>query len=179
MKINMVSKDFSVWEIEGFDLPEVSFDNGDHYDQGAGDPELRNSVNIIGDSSNFFATWKKYTDELEEKVKKDSANNILLRQMWMDELEKFKWADTGTVRLLKDFSGFNMYYHVDNRLILGVLLINLIDNVDSTEFENGYVAPKKKGTGIFMLNNNDYHKINVTTDRLVGYQTLSVKDCLK
>lgn len=179
MKAKMVSDKFSVWEIEGFDLPEISLDNGEHYDQGANDPQLRNAVNIIGDSSNFFSTWKKYTDQLEEQVKKDSANNLLIQQMWQDEFKKFKWADTGTVRLLKDFPGFNMYYHVDNRLILGVLLINLIDNIDSTEFENGYVAPKKKGTGIFMLNNNDYHKIDVTTERVVGYQTLSVKDCLK
>lgn len=179
MKAKMVADNFSLWEIEGFDLPEVILDHGEHYDQGANDPKLRNHVNVISDSNNFFATWEKYTDELEEQVKKDSTNNVLMRQMWQDELKKFKWADTGTVRLLNDLPGFNMYYHVDNRLILGVLLINIIDNTDSTEFENGYVAPKKKGTGIFMLNNNDYHKINVTTNRVVGYQTLSVRDCLK
>ena len=180
MKANLISKDFAVWEIEEFDLPEVSFEVGEVYEQGANDPRLRNTVHIpdADESNSFYSVWNKHTDLLEKQIKKDSINNLTVWQMWINEVENFKWGDSGTVRILSDSPGFNMHYHVDNRLIFGVLLINLIDNTDSTVFENGYVAPSKKGTGIFMMNNNDYHKIGVTSDRLIGYQTLAVNKCL-
>ena len=165
MKINMVAEDFSVWEIEGFDLPDITVDSGELYHQADSIPPLRSKVEITSNKELFYSTWENNTKIIEEQVKKDAVQN-------------FKWLDRGSVRILSDKPNYIMTSHFDNRLIFGVLLINLIDNTDSTEFDNGYRAPTKKGTGIFMMNNNDFHRIQVTTDRLIGYQTLSVKDCL-
>lgn len=178
MKINMVSENFSVWEISGFDLPDIEVDSGKLYHQADSIPPLRNVVEITKNKELFYSTWEKNTKIIEDKVKLDSIDNLLIKQMWMGAIQNFKWNDSGSVRILSDKPNYIMTSHFDNRLIFGVLLINLIDNVDSTEFENGYKAPTKKGTGIFMMNNNDFHRIQVTTDRLIGYQTLSVKDCL-
>jgi len=178
MKINMVAEDFSVWEIEGFDLPNITVDSGELYHQADSIPPLRSAVEITSNKELFYSAWENNTKIIEEQVKKDAENNLLIKQMWMDDIKHFKWCDVGTVRILSDKPNYMMTPHIDNRLIFGVLLINLIDNIDSTEFENGYKSPTKKGTGIFMMNNNDFHKIEVTTDRLIGYQTLSVKSCL-
>lgn len=178
MKINMVAEDFSVWEIKGFDLPDITVDSGELYHQADSIPPLRSSVDITNNKELFYSTWESNTKIIEEQVKKDAVNNLLVKQMWMDAIHNFKWSDRGSIRILSDKPNYIMTPHFDNRLIFGVLIINLIDNIDSTEFQNGYKSPTKKGTGIFMMNNNDYHKIQVTTDRLIGYQTLSVKDCL-
>lgn len=178
MKIKMVADYFSVWEIEGFDLPDITVDSGELYHQADSIPPLRNSVDITSNKELFYSTWESNTKIIEEQVKKDAVNNLLIKQMWMDEIHNFKWGDRGSIRILSDKPNYIMTPHFDNRLIFGVLIINLIDNIDSTEFQNGYKSPTKKGTGIFMMNNNDYHKIQVTADRLIGYQTLSVKDCL-
>ena len=178
MKINMVAEDFSVWEIEGFDLPDITVDSGELYHQADSIPPLRSSVEITNNKELFYSTWESNTKIIEEQVKKDAVNNLRIKQMWMDAIQNFKWDDRGSVRILSDKPNYIMIPHFDNRLIFGVLIINLIDNIDSTEFQNGYKSPTKKGTGIFMMNNNDYHEIKVTTERLIGYQTLSVKDCL-
>jgi hypothetical protein len=174
----MVSEDFSVWEISGFDLPDIEVDSGKLYHQADCIPPLRNVVEITKNKELFYSTWEKNTKIIEDKVKLDSIGNLLINQMWKDAIQNFKWHDWGSVRILSDKPKYIMDSHFDNRLIFGVLIINLIDNTDSTEFENGYKAPTKKGTGIFMMNNNDLHRIQVTTDRLIGYQTLIVKDCL-
>lgn len=173
----MVSDDFSVWEISGFDLPDIEVDSGNVYIQ-ADSPPLRRAVEITKNKELFYSTWERNTKIIEDKIKLDSKDNLLVKQMWMGAIQNFKWSDRGTVRILYDKPEYIMNFHFDNRLIFGVLLINLLDNTDSTEFENGYKAPTKKGTGVFMMNNTDFHRIQVTTDRLIGYQTLSVEDCL-
>lgn len=177
MKIEMIEKNFPIWEIEGFDLPEIYVDSGEVYYQADDIPPLRNQVNIISENQDeFYKAWEKNTKLIEEKIK--SEDDIILREMWIDKLKTFKWPDHGTVRILADNAGYKMQYHFDNRLIFGVLIINLIDNVNSTRFRNGYEGPVKKGTGIFIMNNGDEHMIEVTKDRLIGYQTLAVADCI-
>ena len=178
MKINMVAEDFSVWEIEGFDLPDITVDSGELYHQADSIPPLRNVVEITKNKELFYSTWEKNTKIIEEQVKKDAVNNLLIKQMWMGAIQNFKWNDRGSVSILSDKPNYVMIPHFDNRLIFGVLIINLIDNKDSTKFENGYTSPTKKGTGIFMINNNDFHSIQVTENRLIGYQLLLVKSCM-
>lgn len=178
MKIEMIGEKFPVWEIEGFDLPEIYVDSGEEYYQADSIPPLRNNVNIISyiKQQEFYSAWEKNTKLIEEKIKSEDV--LILRQMWMDKLKTFKWPNRDSVRILADKAGYKMQYHFDNRLIFGVLIINLIDNVNSTKFKNGYEGPVKKGTGIFIMNNGDEHKIEVTKDRLIGYQTLSVQSCI-
>lgn len=177
MKIEMIGEKFPVWEIEGFDLPEITVDSGEVYYQADSIPPLRNNVNIISENQDeFYSAWEKNTKLIEEKIKSEDV--LILRQMWRDKLKNFKWEDRGSVRILADKAGYEMLYHFDDRLIFGVLIINLIDNVNSTKFKNGYEGPVKKGTGIFIMNNGDEHKIEVTKDRLIGYQTLSVERCI-
>jgi len=70
--------------------------------------------------------------------------------------------------------------HIDSRIVLGVLIINLQDNPENsgTYYEQlDYRAPTQKGTGTFMLNHiNTLHSINQPgpTDRLIGYQPLTI-----
>ena len=91
--------------------------------------------------------------------------------------------------ILNDLPGFNMSRHIDNRFVLGVLIINLQDNPDSTctnfwsnnweDNDPWYKSPTKKGTGVFMLNSwNTRHSIEISPNesepRLIGYQTINI-----
>ena len=82
-----------------------------------------------------------------------------------------------------------MSRHIDNRFVLGVLIINLQDNPDSTctnfwsnnweDNDPWYKSPTKKGTGVFMLNSwNTRHSIEISPNesepRLIGYQTINI-----
>ena len=81
MKINMVSEDFSVWEISGFDLPDIEVDSGELYHQADSIPPLRNVVEITKNKELFYSTWEKNTKIIEDKVKLDSIDNLLIKSM--------------------------------------------------------------------------------------------------
>jgi len=87
-----------------------------------------------------------------------------------------------------------MHPHIDNREVIGVLIVNLHDNPKGTgtKFVNNpyeereevvwYEGPTKKDTGIFFLNNwNTWHKIENHTGktRYIAYETLHMSQLLR
>ena len=110
-------------------------------------------------------------------------NLIVLDQMWKGHLERFVWP-VGGVSTLLDKPGFMMHPHVDNRFVLGVLIINLQDNPtgSGTHFPRlDYTSPVKRGTGVFFLNHvNTEHGIKQPgpEDRLIAYQTLTLDNLI-
>ena len=103
--------------------------------------------------------------------------------MWKGRLKDLSWPDPeySPVDVLLDKPGFMMDPHVDNRFVLGVVIINLQDNPkdSGTYFDQmEYSGPTQKGTGTFMLNHtNTLHSINQPgpTNRLIGYQIITIE----
>jgi len=67
---------------------------------------------------------------------------------------------------VQDFKGFGLTPHYDNRFVLGNVIINLENNIDSTKFyldgEVYHIGPKEFGKGVFFLNHhNTLHSISV------------------
>ena len=71
--------------------------------------------------------------------------------------------------------------HFDNRNVVGVLIINLQDNIHGSTYFNqiDYTSPTAKHEGVFFLNhNNTTHSIDWkgTKDRFIGYHTIQLRD---
>ena len=161
-----------LWEIQGWDLPDADFtpDKPHEHSDGLALTSLRVEM-LRPYPEDWTEQWNKNISELNNIVQK--TDKLLINQMWKNWWDNFS-IPTDNALVINDKDGMNMGYHIDNRAILGVLLINLQDNQDSTIFMDDYKAPTSKGTGFFMLNNNQKHKIIVTKDRLLVYQTLTV-----
>jgi len=84
------------------------------------------------------------------------------------------------IQIHKNKPGFKLIPHFDNDTILGIIIINLIDNKTSTEFYNTDEikigqAPLNKGDGVMYLNNYDFkHGYSNTslTNRYICFCTI-------
>ena len=172
MNLNLIDDKFPVWEITEWQLPEVDYTEVSAYDQSSKhykSSDLRCKVNAYIDMSQGVTI---------QEMLKDSDLRVL-DQMWKGHLNRLQWP-MGNNNILLDKPGFNMSEHIDNRFVIGVLIINLQDNPigSGTVFtELEYTSPTKKGTGIFFLNHiNTEHKIYQPgpEDRLISYQTVTL-----
>ena len=182
MNIELIHKNFPIWEITGWQVPYVDYTKVIPFDQSSKyykNNELRQEVNLPIDMSQSI--------RIEEMLKESDL--LILDQMWKGHLNRLVWPQglegasfdrSGNTNILLDKPGFNMGPHIDNRFVIGVLIINLQDNpIGSGTFfpELDYTGPIKKGTGIFFLNHiNTEHKIYQPgpQDRLIAYQTLTL-----
>ena len=171
-----------LWEIQDWDLPDIEITpaRSHLHSDGYSDP-LR--IEMAGKTTAWQAQWNTYTKELSRHIREDEQPDVLIDQMWKNYALNFEIPNDFGPLIINDKPGYTMCYHQDNRAVVGVVLINLKDNVDRTEFmfppTSDWEAPTKKGTGIFMLNNGDKHKVDVTEDRLIAYQTIGLKSMLK
>lgn len=86
------------------------------------------------------------------------------------------------IHYIGDQAGCGMTWHLDNRLLIGTMIINLQDNENSTEFALSvdadqpiYQAPTKRGTGVFWFDTYaTWHRIVNTADRRVSYMNVAV-----
>lgn len=177
MFLSLIDYNFPIWEISDWELPDIDHTGlkTETYDQSSKhykSSDLRQHLNIELD----MLTQGKQIQKMLNK-----NNLVVIDQMWKGHLERLQWPK-GSTNILLDKPGFNMGVHVDNRYVLGVLIINLQDNPigSGTYFpELKYSGPTKKGTGLFFLNNdNTPHKVYQPgpEDRLIAYQTLTLDD---
>ena len=179
MNLDLIHSDFPIWEVTDWLLPDIDYSelvtkvfdqSSKHYKSS----NLRQETNI---EINMYEQGVLIQDMLREN------NLIVLDQMWKGHLERFVWP-VGGVSTLLDKPGFMMHPHVDNRFVLGVLIINLQDNPtgSGTHFPRlDYTSPVKRGTGVFFLNHvNTEHGIKQPgpEDRLIAYQTLTLDNLI-
>ena len=178
--LTLINKDFPIWEVSDFEVPNFNYilSNPNNYTQlGYDNGGLRQSIKTPKEVD--FA-WHKSCLPIQEMLR--TCDELVLQQMWCGKLKSFEWPDPehNSVDVLLDKPDFMMPPHVDNRGVLGVIIINLQDNPENsgTYFDQlDYRGPTQKGTGIFMLNHiNTLHSVNQPgpTDRLIGYQTLVI-----
>ena len=172
MNIELIHNNFPVWEITDWQVPYVDYTKVIPFDQSSKhykNNELRQKIDAYLDMSQGLS--------IQEMLK--DTDSVVLDQMWKGQLNRLRWPE-GNTNILLDKPGFNMGPHIDNRFVIGVLIINLQDNpIGSGTFftELEYTGPTKKGTGIFFLNHiNTEHKIYQPgpQDRLIAYQTLTL-----
>jgi len=170
--------DYPIYIIEGFDLPELNYVVGDLAEGHTHRYELNIHNNPAELQQNFIDTWREHVKDLYSYI--NSQDTLVLDQMWKGRLKTLQ--PPPNLDLFCDKPGLSMGPHIDNRSVVGVLIINLKDNNCGTVItELEYEGPRKKGTGIFILNNyNTTHSIDVPLsspeDRYIGYQTTSYED---
>jgi hypothetical protein len=195
MKMTSVHNEIPVWEVSDFDLPHVDWVDTGCNDQGNNNPlkELRRVCNVGLNSqayTDFTDAWDGHTTYLENFLREDVNKHEFFKPIWMDRLDNITFTPlTTSLVVIQDLPGFQMSRHIDNRFVLGVLIINLQDNPKSTctnfwsnnldDKEPWYKSSTKKGTGVFMLNSwNTRHSIEIspaeTESRMIGYQTINI-----
>ena len=178
--LKLVNPEYPIWEVTEFEVPNFNYilSNPRNYIQDGHDNDgLRQSIKIPQEVN---LAWHKSCQPIQEMLK--TCDELVVEQMWCGKLKSLEWPNPEycSIDVLLDKPGFNMPPHIDNRIVLGVLIMNLQDNPENsgTYYEQlDYRAPTQKGTGTFMLNHiNTLHSINQPgpTDRLIGYQTLTI-----
>jgi len=195
MDMSLPISNYPVWEISGFDLPSVNIEKNGPVEYEFQDPLMkRGRVYCTISDDNFHTTFKERCATIEEYITGDQIITDCpeVKNMWFDHLYKFRWPTNNPVIII-DKPGFVMDPHIDNRTILGILIVNLQDNPPGTgtQFLKDYkmapdvityTAPVTKGTGIFMLNNwNTWHGItnNSNKERIIAYRTITIDNLFK
>ncbi len=109
------------------------------------------------DKTTLPENWRKdlsnQLDGLTDLMRREINNDILIQHMWPRGLDTIDMNSNHKYEILKCPPKFRMNNHVDNREVLGVIIINLIDNPEGSGTKIGtYTSPNKKGTGVFFLN---------------------------
>ena len=170
--------DYPVWEIRGFDLPEIDLILGNKIAGHDFRYDLELGENEPSAIDEFFYYWQKHTNDILDHIK--VSDLPVLDQMWKGSIKNLNSNEN--IQLFCDKPGLHMGEHIDNRHVVGVLIINLQDNNAGTYInELEYNGPTEKGTGMFILNNyNSSHSIHLSNnneqDRYIGYHTLSFED---
>ena len=170
--------DYPIWEIKNFDLPELNFNIGKLIDGHRFRYELEMINNELSEINQFMDFWQKNMNEILDNVK--ASDFLVLVQMRKGSIKNL--SSNNNIDLMCDKPGLHMGKHIDNRHVVGVLIINLKDNDAGTYIDElDFKGPTEKGTGIFILNNyNTSHSIHVPhnseENRYIGYQTLQFED---
>tara|TARA_B100000965_G_scaffold386883_1_gene389589 strand:- start:4748 stop:5338 length:591 start_codon:yes stop_codon:yes gene_type:complete len=173
-----------LWELYNFDLPNCAWEPEGVALQENGTPVDPYRINMKKPySEKFNEIWNKHTDEIVNYITTCELPEVI-DEMWKVYIKNFHIGHGGMV-VINDRKGFDMGWHADNRAILGVILVNLKDNINGTEFfanpikgtpdHKIYTAPTQKGSGWFMLNNNQLHRIRSNANRMIGFQNLHVQ----
>jgi len=190
MEYKQIHIDYPIWKIKGFILPDIGWQRGEPFDQLIRSNEYgefnspeglrRNLTHTNKDEfQKFLDVWNSYTTQLEQML--ISTDILIVDQMWKGHIKRLHWPQHHkNIDFLLDQPNFKMGNHLDNRYVLGVLIINLQDNPEGSGTyikELDYTGTTEKGTGILILNNyNTYHSIMQPGPgvRKIGYQTLTI-----
>ena len=202
MKLEVINESYPVWEVTDFNLPEVELEWPEENTEVSKSKLAINRLRIptslddnIPQHKKFAKQWDKHTQQIHEYLCKDKAFEEApeLTSSWPRGFENLKWPQASnhisTIELLKDKPDFFMTPHIDNREVIGVLIINLQDNNpgSGTTFHDRpygknteniwWEGPTKKHSGVFIINNwNTWHSIKNfgAEDRFIAYQTLNI-----
>ena len=127
---NSVYNDIPAWNVKIDNLPT--------------DGVIKNLFNNPTNGREFYQGGNEEVDALIKEIKEQS--NTLIEE------------DTNiVVSFVKDSPKYKLIPHYDNKQILGIIMINLVDNISSTIMYNSaneslYTSSNKKGDGIFYKN---------------------------
>jgi hypothetical protein len=127
---NSVYNDIPAWNVKINNLPT--------------DEIVKNLFNEPTKGREFYIGGNEQIDNIIEEIKNQAST--------------FLEQDTNViVSFVKDSPKYKLIPHYDNKDILGIIMINLIDNDFSTimyskDNEEMYVSSNKKGDGIYYLN---------------------------
>ena len=127
---NSVYNDIPAWNVKINNLPS--------------DNDVKNLFNTPTNGREFYQGGNEQIDTLIEEIKEQSTTLVE--------------EDTNViVSFVKDSPKYKLIPHYDNKNILGIMMINLIDNDFSTIMYSGtneplYTSSNKKGDGIYYLN---------------------------
>ena len=128
--------------------------------------------------SGWYIDIKNQLAGLTGLLRKEINNDKIIKYMWPRGLDNIDLNSNHKWELLKCPPNFKMGKHIDNREVLGVIIINLVDNAEGSGTKIGsYTAPNKKGTGVFFLNSqHTEHMIENKRmkPRYVFYSTISI-----
>jgi len=204
LKIKSVSEHYPVWELSGFNTPNLDISFPEKREKEAPLPinKKRIPVPLPEEATDFCREWKRATSQIVKYLQSDKCFKDCpeVRGMWPNGFSRLSWDEPHKcVSIIKDSAGFFMHPHIDNREVIAVLIVNLHDNPEGTgtKFVNNpyekhtyenykenlwYEGPTKKGTGLFFLNNwNTWHRIENDTGktRYIAYETLHVSQMLR
>ena len=198
MQINPTINDYPVFELSGFDLPDIIIDNKLAYEENLLSSVSNKRKEIIDIPENFIERWHQHGATLEKFITDPQLqkNTPEIGAMWFGKNQKFKWNNEYPPRILLDSAGFYMEPHLDNRDVFAVVIVNLQDNPEGTgtkmlnpfgitkrkQDEVVYQGPVKKGTGILMFNNwNTWHSIENYSqeNRLIAYYTIGIDSLIR
>ena len=198
LKIKSVSEYYPVWELSGFETSELNISFPEKREKEAPLPinKKRIPVPLPEEETDFCRKWQKSTSKIVEYLRSEQCIKDCpeVHGMWPNGFHRLTWDEPHKcVSIVKDSAGFFMHPHIDNREVIGVLIVNLHDNPKGTgtKFVNNpyeereevvwYEGPTKKDTGIFFLNNwNTWHKIENHTGktRYIAYETLHINQLM-
>jgi hypothetical protein len=169
MKFILQNENYPIWDINGFNLDELTsqeLSNPDFYETFYKNRKIykHGSSKIIDNVIDNVPKVKDYLD-----IFYNETNKHLFGHHWPVEREKFENSLSVSSNIFCDPPGFNMTNHIDNRIQVALTIINLVDNECSTIFHNEsmkpmfvkddygtlHVSPKTKGSGVMFLNIED------------------------
>ena len=195
MDIRIINSDYPIWEITNFDLPDLVLNELLDSDEvkrleinAKREPRYLNWGN--SNHFDFKEKWFGHTQKIQRYLQSGLAYEECteLLSMWPTKFERFEWgAGERSIQIIHDRTGFKMAPHIDNRMVIGVLLINLQDNPEGsgTTFHKdpGSISPWHQGptskcTGVFFLNNwNTWHSIENNGEyRLIAYDIMPLQN---
>lgn len=127
---NSVYNDIPAWNVKIDNLPS--------------DNDIISLFNSPTNGREFYIGGNEEVDILIEKIK--------------EQVNTFMEEDINVIiSFVKDSPKYKLIPHYDNQNILGIIMINLIDNHSSTIMysktnEQLYISSNKKGDGIYYLN---------------------------
>jgi hypothetical protein len=127
---NSVYNDIPAWNVKIDNLPS--------------DNDVKNLFNNSTNGREFYISGNEEIDTLIEQIK-EQANTFIEEDANI------------IVSFVKDSPKYKLIPHYDNKQILGIMMINLVDNPYSTIMYNSaneplYTSSNKKGDGIFYKN---------------------------
>ena len=164
-----------LWVIENFFVPDISsWDKTIDYNHKSDIlSSTHNRVELVPELSNDdLDKLNVQINQIKDYVIANATTQYQVENLWFDYLEKL--IPMKRIIFLCDKPSWKMDKHLDNRIIAGVLIINLVDNPEETGTKfsptfdevTKYQAPTKKGSGIFFLNShNMWHSIENNSDR--------------
>ena len=173
--MEMINPEYPVWSISNVKLTQLDYRKG----KPKGYPgryhlDITNHPDYI---NQFVAEWCRQYADIITTARAD--NTELWNQIWKHYADNISINEN--VEFTADEPGFTMESHSDNRWIVGVLIVNLVDNLGgSTYFPHlNWQASEAQADGVFFLNHvNTAHSIDWQgqTDRWIAYHTITIED---
>jgi hypothetical protein len=171
----MINPEYPVWSVTDIELPQLDYTKG----KSKGYPgryhlDITNHPDYI---NQFVKEWCTQYADIITVARADSTK--LWDQIWKHHADNISINEN--VEFTADEPGLRMGPHTDNRWIVAVLIINLVDNPGGSTYfpELDWQASEAQGNGVFFLNHiNTAHSIDWQgeTDRWIAYHTITIED---